>query len=165
MKCSSTVKLRKIQLCSTVLHFMDKIDPGNESQSKLKVRIFNEYMEIGFHWNVQIKMTMLEAKIDLGARSFKEGRGSKDMLAALLKQKQELLAQLATKKNGKHWPLILETIWWKIENVKGDDNFTFSRWMWWFLKLTLSLRSQYRHCLHVCVYIKLKHSLIWLGLV
>merc|ERR1712110_521876 len=54
VKCSSTVKLRKIQLCSTVLHFMDKIDPGNESQSKLK-----------------IKMTMLEAKIDLGARSFK----------------------------------------------------------------------------------------------
>ena len=43
VKCSSTVKLRKIQLCSAVLHFMDKIDPGNESQSKLKVGIFNEY--------------------------------------------------------------------------------------------------------------------------
>ena len=92
---------------------MDKIDPGNESQSKLKVRIFNEYMEIGFHWNVQIKMTMLEAKIDLGARSFKEGRGSKDKLAALLKQKQELLAQLATAKNRKHWTLILAKNWWK----------------------------------------------------
>ena len=35
--------MRKIQLCSTVLHFMDKIDPGNESQSKYKVRITSEY--------------------------------------------------------------------------------------------------------------------------
>lgn len=84
-KCSSSVKMRKIQLCSGVLQFMDTIDPGNESQSKLK-----------------IKMTMLEAKIDLGARSFKEGLVSKERLAALLKQKQELLAQLATAKNGKH---------------------------------------------------------------
>ena len=113
---------------------MDKIDPGNESQSKLKVGIFNEYMEIGFHWNVQIKMTMLEAKIDLGARSFKEGRGSKDMLAALLKQKQELLAQLATKKNGKHWPLILETIWWKLKMWRVmiiflDECDDFSSWL------------------------------------
>ena len=58
---------------------------------------------------------MLEAKIDLGARSFKEGHGSKDMLAALLKQKQELLAQLATKKNGKQWTLILARIRQKIE--------------------------------------------------
>ena len=41
--------MRKIQLCSGVLQFMDTIDPGNESQSKLKVRISNEYMEIDFH--------------------------------------------------------------------------------------------------------------------
>ena len=55
---------------------------------------------------------MLEAKIDLGARSFKEGLVSKERLAALLKQKQELLAQLATAKNGKHWTLILAKNWW-----------------------------------------------------
>ena len=45
-------------------------------------------------------MTMLEAKIDLATRSFKEGRVSKEMLASLLKKKQELLAQLASGNNG-----------------------------------------------------------------
>ena len=34
---------------------MDTIDPDNESQSKLKVRIFNEYMEIRFH--ISLKCT------------------------------------------------------------------------------------------------------------
>ena len=40
--------MRKIQLCSTILHYMERIDPGNASQSKQKVGIVNEYMEIGF---------------------------------------------------------------------------------------------------------------------
>ena len=100
------MKMRKMQLCSAVLQFMETIDPGNESQSKVKVRISHEYMEIDINnftlKILKIKMTMLEAKIDLGARSFKEGLVSKDRLAALLKQKQELLAQLAIVKNGKH---------------------------------------------------------------
>ena len=40
------VKMRKMQLCSAVLQFMETIDPGNESQSKVKVRISYGYMEI-----------------------------------------------------------------------------------------------------------------------
>ena len=97
---------------------MERIDPGNASQSKQKVGIVNEYMEIGFSWNVQIKMTMLEAKIDLATRSFKEGRVSKEMLASLLKKKQELLAQLASGNNGNLWPLIRVYR----ENTRGDNS-------------------------------------------
>ena len=43
------MKMRKMQLCSAVLQFMETIDPGNESQSKVKVRISYEYMEIDFN--------------------------------------------------------------------------------------------------------------------
>jgi len=60
---------------------MEKVDPENDSSPK----------------KLQLKLVQLETKIDLMTRDFKEGRVKKETLAALLKQKKELLGQLSSK--------------------------------------------------------------------
>jgi len=81
VSCSRPIKERRIQLSAKIIDYMDKVDPQNHSSPK----------------KLQLKLILLETKIDLMTKDFKEGRVEKEKLASLLKQKQGLFSQLTAK--------------------------------------------------------------------
>ena len=60
---------------------MDKMDPQNEQSPK----------------KLQIKMIILDTRIDLVAKQYKEGLVEKSQLEMILKEKQRLLSVLSSK--------------------------------------------------------------------
>ena len=60
---------------------MDKMDPQNEQSPK----------------KLQIKMIILDTRIDLMAKQYKEGLVQKSQLEMILKEKQKLLSVLSSK--------------------------------------------------------------------
>ena len=60
---------------------MDKMDPQNEQSPK----------------KLQIKMIILDTRIDLMAKQYKEGLVEKSQLEMILKEKQRLLSVLSSK--------------------------------------------------------------------
>ena len=60
---------------------MDKMDPQNEQSPK----------------KLQIKMIILDTRIDLMAKQYKEGLVEKSQLELILKEKQRLLSVLSSK--------------------------------------------------------------------
>ena len=60
---------------------MDKMDPQNEQSPK----------------KLQIKMIILDTRIDLMAKQYKEGLVEKSQLEMILKEKQKLLSVLSSK--------------------------------------------------------------------
>ena len=60
---------------------MDKMDPQNEQSPK----------------KLQIKMIILDTRIDLMAKQYKEGLVEKTQLEMILKEKQKLLSVLSSK--------------------------------------------------------------------
>ena len=60
---------------------MDKMDPQNEQSPK----------------KLQIKMIIVDTRIDLMAKQYKEGLVEKSQLEMILKEKQRLLSVLSSK--------------------------------------------------------------------
>jgi len=77
--CSREIKERRIQLCERILLYMDKVDPENKSSAK----------------KLQISQIKLDTKLDLMTKDFKDGKLSKEDLAAALMEKKKMMVNLS----------------------------------------------------------------------